>query len=132
MEHIHYDVDELETIRRGVFGAFAAVSAAKRGFLAGFREIEAAARVISAAPPAVRDLLDGAVIEPVSKHDENFDAEVVPGVQAAVRIAAAKDPATAEQLRQLILDGIGAVAEAYRGIDPAEQRAIDAIRAGLG
>lgn len=132
MEHIHYDVDELETIRRGVFGAFAAVSAAKRGFLAGFREIEAAARVISAAPPAVRDLLDGAVIEPASKHDENFDAEVVPGVQDAVRIVASKDPATAEQLRQLILDGITAVAEAYHGIDPAEQRAIDAIRAGLG
>jgi tellurite resistance protein len=56
---------------------------------------------------------------------------VVPDLQAAVGVVAAKDPADAQALKDVVLAAAQQVAEASKGVSPEEQQAVEKIRAAL-
>lgn len=126
-----YTDTEIEQVRRAVLGALAYVSKADPGFFAAFSESAAGAKALSQAPEQIRGLLTGGMILPEAKSPEEFDAAVVPDLQAAISAVAAKDPADAEALKQVVLAAVQQVAEASKGVQPEEQAAIEKIRAAV-
>ena len=126
-----YTEQEQEQIRRAVLNALAYVSKADPGFFAAFSESAAGARALAAAPENVRSLLTGGFILPEPQSPEEFDASVVPDLQAAISAVAAKDPNDAQALKDVVLTAVQQVAEASKGVQPEEQQAVDAIRAAL-
>ena len=124
--------DEKTAIRQGVFGALAYVSQADPGFFATFVESAAGAKALSAAPAAVQQLLSGGLVLPEASSAEEFRAQAIPRLQAAVQLADAKDPAAGAALKQVVLQAVEAVAAASKGVSANEQQAIAAIRAALG
>lgn len=127
-----YTEQEQEQVRRAVLNALAYVSKADPGFFAAFSESAAGARALAAAPEGIRGLLTGGFILPEAQSPEEFDASVVPDLQAAVQAVAAKDANDAQALKDVVLAAVQQVAEASKGVSPDEQRAIDAIRGALG
>lgn len=126
-----YTEQEQEQVRRAVLNAIAYVSKADPGFFAAFSESAAGARALAAAPENVRSLLTGGFILPEPQSPEEFDASVVPDLQAAISAVAAKDPNDAQALKDVVLTAVQQVAEASKGVQPEEQQAVDAIRAAL-
>lgn len=126
-----YTEQEQEQVRRAVLNALACVSKADPGFFAAFSESAAGARALAAAPENVRSLLTGGFILPEPQSPEEFDASVVPDLQAAISAVAAKDPNDAQALKDVVLTAVQQVAEASKGVQPEEQQAVDAIRAAL-
>lgn len=126
-----YTEQEQEQVRRAVLNALAYVSKADPGFFAAFSESAAGARALAAAPENVRSLLTGGFILPEPQSPEEFDASVVPDLQAAISAVAAKDPNDAQALKDVVLTAVQQVAEASKGVQPEEQQAVDAIRAAL-
>lgn len=126
-----YTEQEQEQVRRAVLNALASVSKADPGFFAAFSESAAGARALAAAPENVRSLLTGGFILPEPQSPEEFDASVVPDLQAAISAVAAKDPNDAQALKDVVLTAVQQVAEASKGVQPEEQQAVDAIRAAL-
>lgn len=126
-----YTDREKEQVRRAVLSALAYVSQADPGFFAAFSESAAGAKALSEAPEPVRELLSGGLIMPERETKEQFDATVGSDLKAAVDLVAAKDPAEADALKGVVNAGIQQVAEASKGVSPAEQEAIDTIRAAL-
>ena len=126
-----YTEQEQEQVRRAVLNALAYVSKADPGFFAAFSESAAGARALAAAPENVRSLLTGGFILPEPQSPEEFDASVVPDLQAAVGVVAAKDPADAQALKDVVLAAAQQVAEASKGVSPEEQQAVEKIRAAL-
>ena len=126
-----YTDQEKDQIRRAVLGAMAFVSKADPGFFATFKESAAGAQALSQAPQSLRELLSGGLILPEAKSPEQFDSSVVPNLTAAVQLVAAKDPAEADALRQVVLSATEQVAAASKGVTQEEQAAVDQIRAAL-
>ena len=126
-----YTEQEQEQVRRAVLNAIAYVSKADPGFFAAFSESAAGARALAAAPEGLRALLTGGFILPEAQSPEEFDASVVPDLQAAVGVVAAKDPADAQALKDVVLAAAQQVAEASKGVSPEEQQAVEKIRAAL-
>lgn len=126
-----YTEQETDQVRRAVLNAMAYVSKSDPGFFAAFSESAAGARALAQAPENVRKLLAGGFILPEQQSPQEFDASVVPGLQAAISTVAAKDPADAEALKQVVLTAVQQVAEASKGVKPEEQQAIDQIRQAL-
>ncbi len=126
-----YTEQEQEQVRRAVLNAIAYVSKADPGFFAAFSESAAGARALAAAPEGLRTLLTGGFILPEAQSPEEFDASVVPDLQAAVSVVAAKDPADAQALKDVVLAAAQQVAEASKGVSPEEQQAVEKIRAAL-
>lgn len=127
-----YTEQEQEQVRRAVLNALAYVSKAEPGFFAAFAESAAGAGALAAAPEGIRGLLTGGLILPEPQSAEEFDANVVPSLQAAVAAVAAKDPADAQALKDVVLAAVQQVAEASKGVSAEEQQALDAIRGALG
>lgn len=126
-----YTDTEQEQVRRAVLSSLTYVSKADPGFFATFSESAAGARALAAAPEPVRSLLSGGLILPEAQTPQEFDAGVVPDLQAAIAMVAAKDPADAEALKQVVLTACQQVAEASKGVTPEEQAAVDAVRQAL-
>ena len=126
-----YTEQEQEQVRRAVLGALTYVSKADPGFFATFSESAAGARALAEAPESIRSLLAGGLILPEAQSAEEFDASVVPDLQAAVQLVAAKDPADADALRNVVLTAVQQVAEASQGVQPEEQAAVEKIRGAL-
>ncbi|MBB1500643.1 hypothetical protein H5397_04225 [Propioniciclava sp. MC1683] len=126
-----YTEQEQEQVRRAVLNAIAYVSKADPGFFAAFSESAAGARALAAAPEGLLTLLTGGFILPEAQSPEEFDASVVPDLQAAVGVVAAKDPADAQALKDVVLAAAQQVAEASKGVSPEEQQAVEKIRAAL-
>ncbi|HHU38785.1 MAG TPA: hypothetical protein GXZ45_05865 [Propionibacterium sp.] len=126
-----YTEQEQEQVRRAVLNAMAYVSKADPGFFAAFSESAAGARALAAAPEGIRSLLTGGFILPEAQSAQEFDASVVPDLQAAIGAVEAKDPADAQALKDVILTAVQQVAEASKGVTPEEQQAVDAIRGAL-
>ena len=76
-------------------------------------------------------LLTGGFILPEAQSPEEFDASVVPDLQAAIATVEAKDPADAAALKQVVLAAAQQVAEASKGVQPEEQQAVETIRQAL-
>ena len=126
-----YTEQETDQIRRAVLNAIAYVSKADPGFFAAFSESAAGARALAEAPENVRALLTGGFILPEAQSPEEFDASVVPDLQAAIATVEAKDPADAAALKQVVLAAAQQVAEASNGVQPEEQQAVETIRQAL-
>jgi len=123
--------EERNTVRRGVFGALSYVSQADPGFFATFVEGAAGAKVLAGAPASVRDLLTGGLILPEASSPEQFRASAIPNLTAALHLVRSREPAAADALEQIVLQAVQAVAEASKGVSPAEQDAVAAIRQAL-
>lgn len=126
-----YTEQEQEQVRRAVLNALAYVSKADPGFFAAFSESAAGARALAAAPENIRALLTGGFMLPEPQSAEEFDASVVPDLQAAVSAVAAKDANDAQALKDVVLAAVQQVAEASKGVTPEEQAAVDKIRGAL-
>lgn len=126
-----YTDQEKDQVRRAVLGAMAYVSKADPGFFATFKESAAGAQALAQAPEQIRELLSGGLILPEGGSPQEFDAAVVPNLQAAVQLVAARDAADADALRQVVLAACEQVAGASKGVSPEEQAALEQIRGAV-
>ncbi len=124
--------DERHTIRTAALGAMAVVSMADPGFFATFKESAAGSRAFAQAPPEIRNLIAGGpMMPPKASSKEDLEAQVVAAIGQAVAILSGKDPSMLQGFRTVMDAAIQAVAEASKGVTPAEQAAMDKIKAAL-
>lgn len=129
--HPVYTDQDKDTVRKGVFGALAYVSAADPGFFAAFSESAAGAHVLSRAPQEVQQLLAGGLVLPDAHDPRGFTASAVPNLQAALQLVRAKNPQAAQSLREVVLTACQEVANASKGVSPAEQEAVAQVQQAL-
>jgi hypothetical protein len=124
--------DEQLTLKTGAFGAVFLVSNAVPGMLAMVRESIAASGALGAASGVVKAALTTGPL-PELPHDSalEIEATVLPALSRAVGILRAKSPGDVEAYRSVVLAAARQVAQASRGVAPAETAAIDKITAAL-
>lgn len=128
-----YTDEEKATLRNAAFGAMMLVSAADPGFFAMFKESMAGAKALASAPPELRDMFKGGGMPSVPKGDlAAVEASVLGQVQQAVQLLQAKAPQDVDGYKAVILAACDHVAEASKGVAPAETAAIEKVRAALG
>lgn len=119
-----------DVIRRATFGAIALVSKADPGFFATFKESMAGSKALAAAPENIRELLKGGLIAPPSGGEGGVEQAILGDIRAA-KAALADDPAALQGWTGVVESAMQQVAEASKGVAPAEQAMIDKIRAAL-
>ena len=126
-----YTEQDKDIVRRGVFGALAYVSAADPGFFATFKESAAGAQVLGRAPQEVQQIMAGGLTLPDAKSPQEFQASIVPNLQAALQLVESKSPAAAQSLREVVLAACQEVANASKGVSSAEQEAVSTVQQAL-
>lgn len=124
-----YTEQEQDTIRRGFLSAVALVSKADPGFFATFKESMAASKAMAAAPEQIRGLLQGGLIAPPRADNPAGQEQVMLDELATAMTILNREPADRDAYRAVVLEACRQVAEASKGIAPAEQQMIDRIRA---
>jgi hypothetical protein len=129
---------EWDAMEKGITGAGMLVAISDRGFFDTFKEANALAKHLSEAHAGS----DSALIrELAGTHGSPFgmtasEAEVergtVDSLHAAVAALEAKSPDDLPAYRQLVTDVAESVAEAAKGVVPAESDALETIRSALG
>ncbi|WP_278187554.1 hypothetical protein [Micromonospora sp. R77] len=124
--------EEQLTLRTGAFGAVFLVSNADPGMLAMVRESIAASGALGEASGVVKQALTTGPL-PQLPRDSALEVEsvVLPALGRAVEILRAKSPGDLDAYRSVVLAAADRVAEAHRGVTPAEAAAIGRIRAAL-
>ncbi|MGW5671052.1 hypothetical protein [Micromonospora sp. NPDC003776] len=124
--------DEQLTLKTGAFGAVFLVSNAVPGMLAMVRESIAASGALSDASGVVKAALTTGPLPELS-HDSalEIEATVLPALTRAVEILRAKSPGDVAAYRSVVLAAAEQVAQAHRGVAPAEAAMLDKIRAAL-
>ncbi|ATO17820.1 hypothetical protein CO540_12875 [Micromonospora sp. WMMA2032] len=124
--------DEQLTLKTGAFGAVFLVSNAVPGVLAMVRESIAASGALADVDGVVKEALTTGPL-PQLPRDSALEIEsvVLPALGRAVEILRAKSPGDVEAYRSVVLAAADRVAEAHRGVEPAEAAAIDKIRRAL-
>lgn len=124
--------DEQLTLKTGAFGAVFLVSNAVPGVLAMVRESIAASGALADAGGVVKEALTTGPL-PQLPRDSALEIEsvVLPALRRAVEILRAKSPGDVEAYRSVVLAAADRVAQAHRGVEPAEAAAIDKIRTAL-
>ncbi|MCZ7439346.1 hypothetical protein O7598_23270 [Micromonospora sp. WMMC241] len=124
--------DEQLTLKTGAFGAVFLVSNAVPGVLAMVRESIAASGALADAGGVVKEALTTGPL-PQLPRDSALEIEsvVLPALGRAVEILRAKSPGDVEAYRSVVLAAADRVAQAHRGVEPAEAAAIDKIRMAL-
>ncbi|QLQ39673.1 hypothetical protein [Micromonospora robiginosa] len=124
--------DEQLTLKTGAFGAVFLVSNAVPGVLAMVRESIAASGALADAGGVVKEALTTGPL-PQLPRDSALEIEsvVLPALGRAVEILRAKSPGDVEAYRSVVLAAADRVAQAHRGMEPAEAAAIDKIRVAL-
>ncbi|MFR9775918.1 hypothetical protein ACL02O_07630 [Micromonospora sp. MS34] len=124
--------DEQLTLRTGAFGAVFLVSNAVPGVLAMVRESIAASGALADASGVVKAALTTGPL-PELPHDSALEVEAVtlPALARAVEILRAKSPGDVAAYRSVVLAAVDRVAQAHRGVAPAEAAVIDKIRDAL-
>jgi hypothetical protein len=133
-----FDETEIETLRKGAFGAGMLVAVSDRSFFDTFKEAGALAKHATAA----RGESSSPVVQKVAEsHKTGFGvtsspAEIEGGTLEALRSArellAAKAPDELESYRAFVLDLVRSVASAAKGGDEAEAAAIAKVEEALG
>jgi hypothetical protein len=119
-------------VRDAALGALALVSRADPGFFAMFKESVAGSKAIAAAPAGLRELLTaGGMPTPPQGDAEQVTASVMDKLRSAVALLQAKAPDQVEPFRSVVLEACDAVANASKGVDPAEATVIDQVRTAL-
>ena len=128
-----YSDEERATVRSAAFGAMLLVSKADPGFFAMFKESMAGSKVLAKASPELRELLtSGGMPSPPKGGSEEIDKAVLTSVEQAVAILQGKGPDEVEGFKALIVDACDKVAEASKGVAPAETEAIAKVKGALG
>ncbi|MFI7302198.1 hypothetical protein ACIBM8_03220 [Micromonospora aurantiaca] len=124
--------DERLTLKTGAFGAVFLVSNAVPGVLAMVRESFAASGALGEVGGVVKEALTTGPL-PQLPRDSVLEVEsvVLPALGRSVKILRAKSPGDVETYRSVVLDAADRVAQAHRGIEPAEAAAIEKIRQAL-
>nr|WP_172880484.1 hypothetical protein [Micromonospora siamensis] len=124
--------EERLTLRTGAFGAVFLVSNADPGVLAMVKESFAASAAFAGAAGLVKEALTAGPL-PELPTDSALEVEsvVVPALERSLRILAEKSPGEVAAYRAVVLDAADRVAEAHRGVVPAEAAVIDRIRTAL-
>ncbi|MCW3845302.1 hypothetical protein ONA70_35095 [Micromonospora yasonensis] len=124
--------DEQLTLKTGAFGAVFLVSNAAPGILSMVRESFAASGALADASGVVKEALATGPL-PEFSHDSalEIEATALPALGRAVRILRAKSPGDVEVYRSVVLAAAEQVAQADRGVAPAEAAVIDKIRDAL-
>ena len=124
--------DERLTLKTGAFGAVFLVSNAVPGVLAMVRESFAASGALAEVGGVVKEALPTGPL-PQLPRDSVMEIEsvVLPALGRSVEILRAKSPDDVETYRSVVLAAAERVAQAHRGIEPAEAAAIEKIRQAL-
>ncbi|WFE38787.1 hypothetical protein [Micromonospora sp. WMMD998] len=124
--------DEQLTLKTGAFGAVFLVSNAVPGVLGMVRESIAASGALADVSGVVKEALTTGPL-PQLPRDSALEIEsvVLPALGRAVEILRAKSPGDVEAYRSVVLTAADRVAQAHRGVEPAEVAAIDKIRTAL-
>ncbi|MFI7430495.1 hypothetical protein ACIBPB_26190 [Micromonospora sp. NPDC049836] len=124
--------DEQLTLRTGAFGAVFLVSNAEPGMLAMVRESMAASGALADASGVVRAALTTGPLPQLPRDSAlEVEATVLPALGRAVRILLAKSPGDVAAYRSVVLAAADRVAQAHRGVAPAEAAVIEKIRQAL-
>ncbi|MBU8859277.1 MULTISPECIES: hypothetical protein [unclassified Micromonospora] len=124
--------DERLTLKTGAFGAVFLVSNAVPGVLAMVRESFAASGALAEVGGVVKEALTTGPL-PQLPRDSVLEVEsmVLPALARSVEILRAKSPGDVGTYRSVVLAAAERVAQAHRGIEPAEAAAIEKIRHAL-
>ncbi|WDZ87316.1 hypothetical protein [Micromonospora cathayae] len=124
--------EEKLTLKTGAFGAVFLVSNADPGLLALVRESFAASGVIAGARGVVKDALTSGPLPRLPEGSaQQVELAALGALDRALAILREKAPGEVAAYRSVVLTAADRVARAHRGVDPAEQVAIDRIRAVL-
>ncbi len=111
----------------------ALVSKADPGFFAMFKESMAGSQAFTKASPELQELLKSGGMPNLPKgNSDEIDTSILSSVERAVAILQAKGPAEAEGFRAVVVDACNKVAEASKGVAPAETEAIGKVKSALG
>jgi hypothetical protein len=132
--------DEWHTLQWAVTDTMAYVSMADEGFWDTFKEASAAAKFMTQAKsstgsPLVHDLAGDIKFgrDKAVTHDmAEMAGEVTARVRQAADLVAAKAPGELEAFKDFILGVAQTTAEASKGVDEHETRALEKLRAALG
>ena len=128
-----YSDEERDTVRSAAFGAMLLVSKADPGFFAMFKESMAGSKTLAKASPELRELLkSGGMPSQPKGAPEEIDKAVLTSVEQAVAILQEKGPDEVEGFKALIVDACDKVAQASKGVAPAETEAIGKVKSALG
>lgn len=129
---------EWEAMQKGISGAGMLVAISDRGFFDTFKEANALAKHLAAAHAQNESEL---VRELASVHGNPFGMTASPqeveqgtvdSLHAAVAALEAKAPDDLPAYRKLVLDVAQSVAEAAKGVAPAETTALETVKAAVG
>jgi hypothetical protein len=124
--------DERLTLKTGAFGAVFLVSNAEAGMFAMIRESMAASGALADAGGVVKEALSVGPLPQLPRDSAlEIEAVVLPALTRAVAILREKSPEEVEAYRSVVLTAADRVADAHRGVAPAEAAVIDRIRAAL-
>jgi hypothetical protein len=126
-----YSDNERDTVRSAAFGAILLVSKADPGFFATFKESMAGSKVLAKASPELREMLTG-MPKPPMGNPEEIDEKVLTSLKQAVAILQQKGTDEVEGFKALIVEACNNVAEASKGVAPAETEAIGKVQSALG
>jgi hypothetical protein len=127
-----YSDQERDTVQSAAFGALALVSRADPGFFAMFKESIAGSKVFAKASPELREMLTGGMPTAPKGSPEEVDQAVLASLQQAVAVLQQKGPDEVEGFKALIVEACDKVAEASKGVAPAETEAIGKVKSALG
>ena len=124
--------DEQLTLKIGAFGAVFLVSNADPGMFAMIRESFAASGALGGASGLVKEALTVGPL-PRLPRDSALEVEsvVLPALGRAVDILREKSPGDVAAYRDVVLAAADRVAQAHRGVAPAEAAVIERIRGAL-
>ncbi|MBO4140407.1 hypothetical protein J5U46_09660 [Micromonospora tulbaghiae] len=124
--------DERLTLKTGAFGAVFLVSNAVPGVLAMVRESFAASGALAEVGGVVKEALTTGPLPQLPRDSAvEIESVVLPALGRSVEILRAKSPDDVETYRSVVLAAAERVAQAHRGIEPAEAAAIEKIRQAL-
>lgn len=128
-----YSDQERDTVRSAAFGAMALVSKADPGFFAMFKESIAGSKAFANASPELQELLKSGGMPSMPKgNPEEIDTAILTSVKQAVALLQQKGPDEVEGFKAVIVDACTKVAEASKGVAPAETEAIGKVKSALG
>ncbi|MGB2567497.1 hypothetical protein ACPFP2_03440 [Micromonospora citrea] len=124
--------EERLTLKTGAFGAVFLVSNADPGMFAMIRESVAASGALNDASGVVKEALTTGPLPQLPRDSAlEVEAVVLPALGRAVDILRAKFPDDLAVYRRVVLAAADRVAEAHRGVVPAEAAVIERIRGAL-
>jgi hypothetical protein len=129
--------EEWEALQKGVTGAGMLVAISDRGFFDTFKEANALAKHLGEAHAKSENELVREVAEThgspfgVSASPAEVEKGTLDSLRTAITALRAKAPDDLPAYKQLVLDVAESVAEAAKGVSPAETDALETIRSAL-